>query len=69
MASMHALHWISLERTSVHGKPWHAHLDGCCPHAYPDDIQFLIPLHELLFQFQDLGHGFVLRVLQLLRQL
>lgn len=47
----------------------HAYVGSCCQHTYPDNIQFLIPLHELLFQFHDLGHGFVLRVLQLFRQL
>lgn len=42
---------------------------GCHHHTYSNNIQLLVPLHELLFQFHDLGHGFILCVLQFFRQL
>lgn len=35
----------------------------------PDGFKLLVPLHQLLLQLHDLGHGLVLHVLQLLRHL
>lgn len=35
----------------------------------PDGFKILVPLHQLLLQLHDLGHGLILHVLQLLRHL
>ena len=49
--------------------PHSAHWASCHHHTYSNHIQLLVPLHELLFQFHNLGHGFILCVLQFFRQL
>lgn len=36
---------------------------------YPNHVQFFVSLHKLFFQFHNLCHGFVLRILELFRQL
>lgn len=44
--------------------------DECeCSETDPDGFKLLVPLHQLLLQLHDLGHGLVLHVLQLLRHL